>query len=191
MNTEEAKKEKHSHYFKDVSGLKSIDVYRVIELFEVNHPALQHALKKVLAAGRRGAKSAEQDAHEAIDSLNRFLEMLSEDAGEQSEKKIELPTIQPEITSDNCTEITLPKNPSVGDALAFTVNGPAVVRLPDSRGPTNPHAELRKTWRPEQRWQFRNCDHDFEWTDLDGKEPSWKIDYFYRRHPDDKDGSAQ
>lgn len=75
----------HSHYFKPVGHLESIDVYRVIDLFEVRHPALQHALKKVIAAGKRGAKSEDQDAQEAIDSLNRFLAMRKEDADIKNE----------------------------------------------------------------------------------------------------------
>ena len=72
---------KHGHYKKDVSHLKTLDVYRLIDLFEVTHPALQHALKKVLVAGGRGAKNDEQDVREAIDSLNRWLQMRAEDEG--------------------------------------------------------------------------------------------------------------
>ena len=69
---------KYGHYFKDVSHLKKIDVYRVIDLWEITDPALQHALKKVLAAGKRGAKNQLQDVTEAIDSLVRFQDMQSE-----------------------------------------------------------------------------------------------------------------
>ena len=40
---EDAPKEKlkHSHYYKDVSNLNLIDVYRVLDLFEVTDPCLQ------------------------------------------------------------------------------------------------------------------------------------------------------
>ena len=69
---------KYGHYFKDVSHLKKIDVYRVIDLWEITDPALQHALKKVLAAGKRGAKNQMQDVAEAIDSLVRFQDMQVE-----------------------------------------------------------------------------------------------------------------
>jgi len=69
----------HSHYKKDVSHLKMIDVYRVLKLFDVNDPCEQHAIKKILCAGIRGNKSHEQDIMEAIDSLNRSLQMISED----------------------------------------------------------------------------------------------------------------
>lgn len=69
----------HSHYFKDVSKLKTIDVYRVLELFGVTDQALGHAIKKLLVAGGRGAgKSIEKDIQEAVDTLLRRLEMKRE-----------------------------------------------------------------------------------------------------------------
>lgn len=70
---------KHSHYYKDVSHLNEIDVYRVIELFEVVDPCLQHAIKKLLVTGGRdGKKSKEQDVKDVIASCNRWLEMQAE-----------------------------------------------------------------------------------------------------------------
>ena len=69
---------KYGHYFKDVSHLNKVDVYRVIDLWQITDPALQHALKKVLAAGKRGAKNQAQDVDEAIDSLVRWKEMQAE-----------------------------------------------------------------------------------------------------------------
>ena len=65
----------HSHYHKDVSALKTIDVYRVLKLFEVSDPCLQHAAKKVLCAGSRGHKDLYRDVQDAIDSLERWKEM--------------------------------------------------------------------------------------------------------------------
>ena len=73
--------EKYPHYFRSVAHLEKIDVYRVIDLFGVTDPCLQHALKKVMAAGQRGAKNARKDISEAIDSLSRKLEMIGEDEG--------------------------------------------------------------------------------------------------------------
>lgn len=70
---------KHKHYFKDVSYLETIDVYRVLSLYEVTDPCIQHAVKKLLVCGQRGSKPAEQDLQEAIDSLNRCIEMIKED----------------------------------------------------------------------------------------------------------------
>ena len=70
---------KYPHYYKDVAHLKNVDVYRVLTLFKVNDPCLQHAIKKLLCAGDRGDKSDIKDITEARDSLNRHLEMLNED----------------------------------------------------------------------------------------------------------------
>ena len=72
---------KHSHYHKDVSHLSTIDVYRVIELWEVTSPSLQHAIKKLLVPGGRGAgKDMAKDIQEAIDSLIRWQEMQVENS---------------------------------------------------------------------------------------------------------------
>ena len=70
----------HSHYFKDVSNLKFIDVYRVLLLFAVTDPCLQHAVKKLLCAGNRGVKDELKDVQEAISSLTRYLEIKTEDS---------------------------------------------------------------------------------------------------------------
>jgi hypothetical protein len=69
----------HSHYFKDVSNLKHVDVYRVLILFGVTDPCLQHAVKKLLCAGNRGVKDELKDVQEAIASLMRYLEIKTED----------------------------------------------------------------------------------------------------------------
>ncbi len=70
---------KYPHYFNSVSHLETVDVYRVLSLFQVNDPCIQHAIKKLLCAGDRGDKSMIKDITEARDSLNRHLEMLQED----------------------------------------------------------------------------------------------------------------
>lgn len=71
---------KRSHYHKNVKHLETIDVYRVLQLFGVTDPCLQHAVKKLLCAGQRGVKPVAKDVQEAIDSLTRWQEMLAEDA---------------------------------------------------------------------------------------------------------------
>lgn len=71
---------KHSHYFKDVSALQTVDVYRVLGLFAVVDPCLQHAVKKLLVAGGRGGgKDISRDIQEAIDTLVRWQAMRAED----------------------------------------------------------------------------------------------------------------
>lgn len=70
----------YSKYFKDVSGLSEVDVYRVLEMFGVTSHALGHAVKKVLLPGERtGGKTLFQDVIEARDTLDRWLEMRVED----------------------------------------------------------------------------------------------------------------
>ena len=68
-----------THYQKPVEHLKWIDVYRVLLLFGVTDPCLQHAIKKLLCAGNRGVKDELKDVQEAIASLLRYLEMQTED----------------------------------------------------------------------------------------------------------------
>ena len=72
---------KHPHYFKSVKGLAEIDVYRVLFLFGVFDPCIQHAVKKLLVAGNRGGKDVKQDIQEAIDTLERWKQMREEEAG--------------------------------------------------------------------------------------------------------------
>lgn len=72
----------HNHYFKNVSHLEYIDVYRVLELFNVTDPCLSHAVKKLLVAGGRGHKDISRDVQDVIDSCVRWQEM-------QRENKIE------------------------------------------------------------------------------------------------------
>ena len=70
---------KHPHYHKDVSNLQTIDVYRVLALFNVTDPCIQHAVKKLLVAGGRGAKNESRDIREACDTLQRWQEMRQEE----------------------------------------------------------------------------------------------------------------
>lgn len=70
----------YSKYFRDVSHLSKVDVYRVLELFDVTDHALGHAAKKLLLGGMRtGGKGQVVDVMEARDTLNRWLEMQAED----------------------------------------------------------------------------------------------------------------
>ncbi len=64
----------------DTHGLSvAVDVYDVLRAFGVTCPALQHAIKKLLCAGLRGNKSAEQDISEAANSCRRAIELLEFD----------------------------------------------------------------------------------------------------------------
>lgn len=70
---------KHGHYFKKLPT-NEIDVYAVLKAFDVESHAIGHAIKKLLLAGARGGgKDRERDFQEAIDSIERELEMMDEE----------------------------------------------------------------------------------------------------------------
>lgn len=74
-------KKTYPHYYKEVpKGVSHIDVYRVLELWNVSDPAIQHAIKKLLACGNRGYKDPTKDVNEAIVSLTRWIEMRKEES---------------------------------------------------------------------------------------------------------------
>ena len=52
-----------------------VDVYDVLEAFKVTNPASQHAIKKLLCAGRRGKGSAVTDVDESIVASQRALDI--------------------------------------------------------------------------------------------------------------------
>lgn len=76
-----------SHYYR-ACPFKAVDVYRIIKLFELDDPCLQHAFKKVLCGGRRGAKSADKDVAEAIASLQRWQEMRDEERDAEADQPV-------------------------------------------------------------------------------------------------------
>ena len=61
---------------------ESVDVYDVLDAFEVTNPASQHAIKKLLAAGQRGVKSTVQDLEEALQSVARAIQIEREHEAE-------------------------------------------------------------------------------------------------------------
>lgn len=56
-----------------ISG--KIDVYAVLEAFDVVCPARQHAIKKLLCSGIRGKGDTLQDLREARDAIERAIQM--------------------------------------------------------------------------------------------------------------------
>ena len=65
------------HYKFSFKGLK-IDVYRILEIFQITNPAQQHAIKKLLRAGK-SIKPLNQDIDEVILTLERWKAMIQED----------------------------------------------------------------------------------------------------------------
>ncbi len=51
----------------------TVDVYAVLNAFEVIDPALQHLIKKALCAGLRGHKDIEQDLIDIVESGQKAL----------------------------------------------------------------------------------------------------------------------
>lgn len=69
-----------SKYHKDVSHIKTLDPYRLQELYQM-HPCAEHVVKKLLVAGERsGGKSLDQDIADCVWTLQRWQEMRAEDA---------------------------------------------------------------------------------------------------------------
>lgn len=66
-------------YTRDVRHLDKIDIYRILDLYQVTSPAIQHAIKKLLCAGQRGSKNEYQDIVKAAKSIDLWLDMRSED----------------------------------------------------------------------------------------------------------------
>lgn len=60
------------------SGKCVVDVYRVLNAFASGSPEIDHSVKKLLAAGKRGAKDELQDLREAIQSIEARIDYLNE-----------------------------------------------------------------------------------------------------------------
>lgn len=65
------------------SGKCIVDVYRVLVAFGDIPPEIQHAIKKLLAGGKRGHKDEGLDYLEAIQSIEAHLNRL-DDSSDQS-----------------------------------------------------------------------------------------------------------
>lgn len=186
----------HSHYFKDITHLDWLDIYRVCALYITNDPsgALAHAAKKILVAGGRGAKDIRKDIQEAIDTLQRKLEMLDED--EQRDQPMHVgvdPASGPDMTiitalggggggaaDTGGARVVGGFHSAIQDLL---VGGLGIARIDPADIFKYPHAELRKTWAPGQRWQ---TSHDgVKWGEPFTAQPKWWPNLKYRRHPDD------
>lgn len=62
-----------------LDGSKCVcDVYRVLDAFKTDSPALDHAAKKILCPGTRHQKDREQDLREAIKSIEAELLLMNQ-----------------------------------------------------------------------------------------------------------------
>lgn len=68
-------RQKRSKYHVQIRPGVWVDCYDVLHAFGVTNPGDQHAIKKMLMPGKRGHKDAIQDRREAIQSLERAIEL--------------------------------------------------------------------------------------------------------------------
>ena len=62
-------------YQREIKPGVFVDVYDVLQAFNVTNPALQHLVKKALAVGQRGHKDAAEDLQDIVDSARRAQEL--------------------------------------------------------------------------------------------------------------------
>ena len=74
---------KYPHYHKNGTSKVYVDVYRVIELFDVKDHAIGHAIKNCCAVVNAAQKTKHKTLQEAISSLLRYLEMQTENENEK------------------------------------------------------------------------------------------------------------
>jgi hypothetical protein len=96
-----------------------VDVYDVLRAFNVTDPAIQHAIKKLLCTGIRGHKDSRQDLEEAIQSIERALDVVKVE-----EKLATFANESQPVTSDN---------PQQSSACPFKV-GDVIHHREDVRG---------------------------------------------------------
>ena len=60
------------------TGSCNVDVYRVLDAFDVTNPQLQHLIKKALCAGLRGHKDTRQDLVDILHSAQSALDMFDD-----------------------------------------------------------------------------------------------------------------
>jgi hypothetical protein len=65
-------------YSREIKKGVFVDVYDLLQAFEVSDPCLQHLIKKALAAGKRGHKDALTDYKDILASAKRALELYEE-----------------------------------------------------------------------------------------------------------------
>lgn len=74
MHYEDERVEKRNKYTRTIKGV-DVDVYDILDAYDVKNQATAHALKKLLMNGERGHKSLLQDLEEAKFSIDRAIEL--------------------------------------------------------------------------------------------------------------------
>lgn len=74
----EETKAEDKHYKFQYKGI-TLDPYRIFRIYGITDPEQQHSIKKLLRAGK-SIKPLKQDILEVIMTLNRWVEIIEEDA---------------------------------------------------------------------------------------------------------------
>jgi hypothetical protein len=82
----EGKHTKGAYYDKTYRGGK-LDVYRILCIYRITHPAHAHAVKKLLRAGNKKTQPLINDIQESIDILQRWKSMILEDKKTKPRKR--------------------------------------------------------------------------------------------------------
>ena len=77
IGSEDETGDKPTNKYKVLCKGVEVDVYDILLAYAVTNPADQHAIKKMLMAGKRGVKDEIQDRKEAIQSLKRAIELAT------------------------------------------------------------------------------------------------------------------
>lgn len=77
-NTPEPRSTARNKYDREIVPFLFVDVYDVLSAFPTESPAIDHAVKKLLAPGQRGVKNRTTDLEEAISSIQREINRMSE-----------------------------------------------------------------------------------------------------------------
>lgn len=72
----------------------NVDVYNVLEAYNVTCQARGHAIKKLLCAGLRGKGDVQQDLQEALDAVCRAIQLQKDRDHSQAKQENECRTIQ-------------------------------------------------------------------------------------------------
>lgn len=64
----------------------TIDIYDILNAYQVTCPATQHAIKKLLQPGERGHKDKLTDLREALASVERAIEMAEQDEADEDDQ---------------------------------------------------------------------------------------------------------
>lgn len=58
------------------SGVEiAVDIYDVLEAWDITCPSMAHAIKKLLMAGKRGSKDFNTDCNEAMNSVSESMKL--------------------------------------------------------------------------------------------------------------------